>query len=406
MDLLDKKSLKQYLKDNGVTEQEDLKTLLGNLSKQIIETMLESEFDVHMGYDKHDPSEKQHSNRRNGKTSKKVQSKLGKLEIATPRDRESEFEPKIVPKYSRTISGMEGEILSLYGKGMTVRDIQGHLLELYNYEFSIEGISHITNHVMEKAREWQNRPLEDVYPIIFIDGIVFKARWDGEVKNLSVYAMIGINSSGIKECLGLWIFETESSKQWLSVFNEIKSRGVDDVLIFCVDGLTGIEAAITSAFPLAEVQGCIVHQIRNSLKYVSYKDYKAVTADLKKIYKASSEKEAEEQLLDFDEKWSKKYPHIAKSWTTNWNRLSTFFKYSAEIRRMIYTTNPIESFNRQLRKVTKTRCSFPNSDSLFKILYLAVENATKKWTSPLWNWSMIYGQLAIFFGDRLTGKNG
>jgi transposase-like protein len=405
MNLIDKKDLKNYLKENNIKDQSDFNSLVGKLSKQIIETMLEAEMDLHLGYVKHEVSEKENKNSRNGHSSKKIQGKDGKLELAIPRDRNSDFEPKILPKHSRLLSSNEDLILSLYSKGLSVRDIQDHLMDLYNFEFSTEAISHITNKVMEKAREWQNRPLESIYSMVFIDGVVFKVRWEGEVKNISVYGMIGISTSGVKECLGLWILESESSRQWLGIFNEIKNRGVEDILIMSVDGLTGIETAIASAFPKAEVQGCIVHQVRNSLRYVSYKDYKAVTSDLKSIYKANSELEAEENLKVFEEKWDKKYPYIAKSWTTNWNKLSTFFKYSPEIRRMIYTTNPIESFNRQLRKTTKNKCSFPTSEALFKSLYLTVQSATKKWTSPLWNWSQIYGQLLVFFGDRLLGKN-
>jgi transposase-like protein len=372
----------------------------------VLTTVLEGEMDVHLGYSKHDNGEKPTDNRRNGHSKKEVKSRSGAIDLDIPRDRRSDFEPRIVPKYSKSIALIEEQVISLYAKGMTVRDIQDHLIHVYNYEFSIEAISHITNVVMEKAREWQNRPLDTVYPIVFIDGIIFKVRWDGEVKNISVYGMIGINESGEKNCLGLWLFETESSKQWLSVFNEIKARGVKDVLIFCVDGLTGIENTITSAFPDAEVQGCIVHQIRNSLKYVSYKDYKEVVKDLKGIYKAVSEKEALAELDVFEEKWSKKYPQIAKSWKANWLKLSTFFKYPAEVRRLIYTTNPIESFNRALRKVTKNRCSFPNSDSLFKMLYLAMNDATRKWTGQIRNWPAINAQLSVFFEDRLTKQNG
>lgn len=405
MGLIDKDKLKEYLKTHKVTDPEDLPSLLGLLSKEVLTTVLEGEMDVHLGYSKHDNGEKPTENRRNGHSKKEVKSRSGTIDLDIPRDRQSDFEPRIVPKYSKSIALIEEQVISLYAKGMTVRDIQDHLIHVYNYEFSIEAISHITNVVMEKAREWQNRPLDNVYPIVFIDGIVFKVRWDGEVKNIAVYAMIGVNEDGIKDCLGMWLFETESSKQWLSVFNEVKARGIKDVFIFCVDGLTGIENAIASAFPDAEVQGCIVHQIRNSLKYVSYKDYKEVVKDLKGIYKAVSEKEALAELDVFEEKWLKKYPQIAKSWKANWLRLSTFFKYPAEIRRLIYTTNPIESFNRALRKVTKNRCSFPNSDSLFKMLYLAMSDATKKWTGQVRNWPAINAQLSVFFETRLTKQN-
>lgn len=404
--LLDKTKLKEMVKSGQIKGPDDVDVILGQLSKEILTTLLDGEMGVHLGYDKHDNGKKDTDNRRNGYSKKNVKTKAGgELELKIPRDRESEFEPKVVPKYSKSIAPIEKHVISLYAKGMTVRDIQDHLFCIYNYEFSPEAISHITNVVMEKAREWQNRPLDSVYPIIFIDGVVFKARWDGEVKNVSAYGMIGINESGEKDCLGLWIFETESSKQWLAVLNEIKTRGVEDVFIFCVDGLTGIEDAILSAFPKAEVQSCIVHQIRNSLKYVSYKDYKGVVEDLKGIYKAVSEKDALAELDVFEKKWSKKYPQIAKSWKANWGKLSTFFKYPAEVRRLIYTTNPIESFNRALRKVTKNRCSFPNSDALFKIIYLAMNDATRKWTGQIRNWPAINAQLCVFFEDRFTKRN-
>ena len=406
MDLLDKHKLKEYLKTHKVTEPKDLPSLLGQISKQVLSTLLEGEMDVHLGYSKHDSTDKPTDNRRNGYSKKEVKAQSGTIDLNIPRDRDSEFEPKIVPKHSRSIALIEDLVISLYAKGMTVRDIQSHLFMLYSYEFSIEAISHITNVVIEKAREWQNRPLNSIYPMVFIDGIVFKVRWEGEVKNVSAHAVIGVNEDGIKECLGIWIFETESAKHWLAVLNELKTRGVKDIFILSVDGLTGVENAVASAFPATEIQGCIVHQIRNSLKYVSYRDYKEVVKDLKNIYKAVSEKEALEELDVFEEKWSKKYPQIAKSWKANWSKLSTFFKYHAELRRMIYTTNPIESFNRSLRKVTKNRCSFPNNDSLFKMLYLAMVEATKKWTGSIRNWPAIYAQLSIFFEDRLKRQNG
>jgi len=406
MDLLDKDKLKEYLKTHKVTEPQDLPSLLGQISKQVLSTLLEGEMDVHLGYSKHDNVEKPTGNRRNGYSKKEVKAQSGTIDLSIPRDRDSEFEPKIVPKHSRSIALIEDLVISLYAKGMTVRDIQSHLFTLYSYEFSIEAISHITNVVIEKAREWQNRPLNSIYPMVFIDGIVFKVRWEGEVKNVSAHAVIGINEAGVKECLGIWIFETESAKHWLAVLNELKTRGVKDIFILSVDGLTGVENAITSAFPETEIQGCIVHQIRNSLKYVSYRDYKEIVKDLKNIYKAVSEKEALEELDVFEEKWSKKYPQIAKSWRANWPKLSTFFKYHTELRRLIYTTNPIESFNRSLRKVTKNRCSFPSSDSLFKMLYLAMLEATKKWTGSIRDWPSIYAQLSIFFEDRLKRQNG
>lgn len=402
--LINKEEVKRLFKEKKLCTQEDVEDAVKGVSKYILETLLEGEFDAFLGYDKHDSKNKTTDNSRNGYSSKRVKSTLGEMEIETPRDRQSEFEPIIVPKHKREVLKIDDRIISMFARGMTTRDIQAHMEEIYGYTFSPEQISKITDRVMEKAREWQSRPLQSIYPIVFLDGVYFKTRWDGEVKNIAVYGAIGIDIDGNKECLGLWIAETESSKYWLGVLNELKSRGVNDIFIFAIDGLTGLEEAIASSFPKSEVQGCIVHQIRNSLKYVSYKDYKEVVKDLKKIYRADSEESASFELEVFEEKWGKKYPHIYKSWKTHWNRLSTFFKYPEEIRRLIYTTNPIESFNRGLRKVTKNRGLFPNSDSLFKLLYLAVMNISKKWTGQLRNWPAIYSQLCIFFEGRL-GRN-
>ena len=290
----------------------------------------------------------------------------------------------------------------MYAKGMTVRDIQSHIADIYGYEISHETVSSMTAGVLEKAKEWQQRPLQEIYPIIFLDALFLNMRKEGTISKVAVYAIIGIDLDGNKECLGLWIVETESSKYWLTVLNELKNRGLQDVLIFSVDGLPGLSEAISAAFPQAEIQRCIVHQIRNSLKHVPWKDRKSVATDLKTIYTASSEKAALEALELFGNKWNRKYPNILKSWEKNWAELSTFFKYPQEIRTLIYTTNPIESLNRGLKKISKTRSIFPNEDAILKLLYLAINDINKRWTQKAKNWGAIYAQLSIFFEERLS----
>jgi putative transposase len=399
--LLDKKELKEFLKNNPIKSKDELNGILKQLNKQVIEAMLEGELTHELGYEQNDKSEKETENRRNGYTSKKVKTTTGELEISVPRDRKSEFEPVIVKKNENDISGFDDKIISMYALGLTTRDIQKYVLEIYGYEISAEQVSIITNKVIEKVKEWQNRPLEDLYPIVFLDAMVLKIRKDGIVKNSAVYGIIGITIDGNKECLGLWIGESESSKFWLYVLNEIKNRGVKDILIFAVDNLTGVSEAIKAVFPTTEIQKCIVHQIRNSLAFVSWKERKAVASDLKNIYRASTEEQGLVELEKFKEKWDKKYPHIRTSWERNWFELSTFFKYPEEIRRLIYTTNPIESFNSQMKKVCRNKGSFPNEESVYKLLFLAVENLSKKWTMKIHNWGLIFAQLSVLFEERI-----
>ena len=398
--VLDRKDLRKLLKEKNVKDLDDFNTLMSELSKEVVETLLEGELTDHLGFEKYDHEAKTIDNTRNGFTPKSVKSKFGKIGINVPRDRKSEFEPKIVKKHQRDISGLEDKIISMYARGMTTRDIQSHVKEIYSYDISAETVSTITDKVLVHAREWQNRPLEEIYAIVFMDAVFLKMRSEGHVRSIAVYNIIGIDLDGKKECLGLWLCETESSKYWLSVLNELKNRGVEDVLIFSVDNLTGISEAIGSVYPKSEIQKCVVHQIRNSLKHVSWKDRKAITVDLKSIYKATCEKEGFAALEDFELKW-KKYPHVASSWKRNWSELSTFFKFPDEIRRIIYTTNPIESLNRSIKKVTKNKAVFPNEQAVNKVVYLAVQEASKKWTSRLREWPMIYSQLMIFFEDRL-----
>jgi len=398
---LDRDELKKLLKEKGVKSLDDFNAFMREISKEVVETILEGELTDHLGYEKHDQKTKATDNARNGFTPKTVKSKFGEIDLDVPRDRKSDFEPQVVKKRQKDISGLEEKIISMYAKGMTTRDIQAHIKDLYGYEISPETVSSITDKVMERAREWQGRPLESIYALIYMDAVFLKMRLEGHVRKVALYTIIGINLDGQKECLGLWISETESAKYWLSVLNELKNRGVEDVLIFTVDNLKGISEAIEAVFPRAEIQKCIVHQIRNSLRYVSWKERKPMAKDLRRIYEAATEKEGAAALEEFSGKWDKRYPHISASWRNNWDEIITFFKYPPEIRTMVYTTNPIESLNRKIKKVAKNKSIFPNDQAIIKQVYLAVEEAAKKWTFRRRDWAMIYSQLMIYFGDRL-----
>lgn len=402
---LDRDELKKLLKEKGVKSLDDFNAFMREVGKEVVETLLDGELTEHLGYEKHDQKAKATDNARNGFTPKTVKSKFGEIDLDVPRDRKADFEPQIVKKRQKDISGLEEKIISMYAKGMTTRDIQAHIKDLYGYEISPETVSSITDKVMERAREWQGRPLDSIYALIYLDAVFLKMRLEGHVRNVALYTIIGINLDGQKECLGLWISETESAKYWVSVLNELKNRGVEDVLIFTVDNLKGISEAIEAVFPRAEVQKCIVHQIRNSLRYVSWKERKPMAKDLRRIYEAATEKEGSEALEEFSEKWDKRYPHISVSWRNNWDEIVTFFKYPPEVRRLVYTTNPIESLNRKIKKVAKNKSIFPNDQALIKQVYLAVEEAAKKWTFRHRDWAMIYSQLMIFFGDRLGERD-
>jgi putative transposase len=399
--VLDRDKLKKLLKEKGVKDLDDFNAFMREVSKDVVETLLEEELTDHLGFEKHDQKAKTIDNSRNGYTPKTVKSKFGQIGLDVPRDRKSEFEPQIVKKRKKDIAGLEDKIISLYAKGMTTRDIQAHIQDLYSYEISPETVSSITDKIVERAREWQVRPLEPIYAVIYMDAVFLKMRSEGHVRNVAVYNIIGVNLDGMKECLGMWVCETESAKYWLSVLNELKNRGVEDVLIFSVDNLKGISEAIEAVYPQAEVQKCIIHQIRNSLRYVSWKERKAMAKDLRLIYEAATEEEGAAALDEFAEKWDKRYPHVSVSWKKNWGEISTFFKYPPEVRTLIYTTNPIESLHRQIKKVSKNKSSFPNEQALIKLVYLAVEEAAKKWTMRHRDWAMIYSQLMIFFEDRL-----
>lgn len=390
--------LEHYQPSDASDVQEMLKDLLGDT----LQGMLEGEMDQKLGYSKYDYQNKDTDDSRNGYSKKKVISSVGEIELDIPRDRKCEFEPQIVKKNQTDISNIEDQVLSMYAKGMTTRDISTHLKSVYGVDASAEMISHMTDRILPIAKEWQNRPLEKKYAIVFMDAVHFHVRQDSQTIKKAVYVAIGIRLNGRKEVLGMWVGGNESAKYWLGVLNEIKNRGVEDIMIVSVDGLTGFGDAIGAVFPKAEIQRCIVHQVRYSTKFVNYKDLKPFVKDLKEIYQASTENLALENLDQFEEKWGKKYPSSVASWRNNWSQLSTFFKYPVEIRKIIYTTNSIENFNRQLRKVTKAKTIFPTDDSLFKVLYLAMCDITEKWTGAGWNWGQTLDQLCIHFGDRIV----
>lgn len=375
--------------------------LLKDLTKALLEKALEGEMTHHLGYPKHSTEGHGSGNSRNGKSSKKIRGDFGEMDVVVPRDRNGKFDPTIIPKGSRRFDGFDDKIISMYARGMSVREIQGHLEEIYNIEVSPDFISTVTDSVMDAVKEWQDRPLDAVYPIVFLDAIRVKVRDQGHIVNKAVYMAMGINMEGRKEILGLWIEKNEGAKFWLSVITELKNRGVNDIFIACIDGLKGFPDALNAVFPNTEIQLCIVHMVRNSCRFVSYKDRKAVAADLKEIYRANTVEMAEDALDRFSAKWDDKYASISPSWRNNWQNLIPFFAYPEDIRKVIYTTNAIESLNRSLRKVLKTRASFPNDDALRKLLYLALQNATKKWTMPIRNWNGAVNQFIIRYGDRV-----
>lgn len=401
MSLLNIEELKRQIKEGTLTSLDDITNEFKAILKEVIQTASQEELTSHLGYDKHQSSDK--TNSRNGYNDKTINSKYGQFDVSIPRDRESTFEPQLVKKREVLLDGSEDLILSLYTKGMSVRDIQHHLDDLYGYELSTETISNITSKVIEKANEWQSRPLEPIYPIIFMDATVLKIRVDRVVKNIAAYIMLGITLEGKKEIIGIWIGENETSKYWLTVLNDIQKRGIQDVLIFAIDGLNGFNEAIQAVYPKAEIQRCIVHQIRSSLRFVSWKDRKAVAKDLKSVYAAHNEEDAQLALTEFNDIWGKKYPNITTSWTTHWNELATFFKYPDSVRKLIYTTNPIESLNANIKRKTKSKGSFPTIESAFKMLYLVTQEVQEKWkANSIRNWHEIYPQLSIFFSEIMS----
>ena len=379
----------------------DVQAMLRDLLGDTIQQMLEAEMDEHLGYTKYDYKNKQTDDSRNGYSPKTVTSSAGEIPLDIPRDRKGDFEPQSVKKNQTDISNIEDQVLSMYAKGMTTRDISSHLQSIYGVEASAEMISRMTDRILPIAKEWQNRPLAKKYAVVFMDAVHFNVRQEGRTVKKAVYVAIGTRLDGHREVLGLWVGGNESAKYWVGVLNEIRNRGTEDIFIISVDGLTGFADAIGAVYPRAEIQRCIVHQIRYTTKFVSYKDIKAFMSDLKAVYQAPTLEQAEEGLGRLEENWNSKYPSSVASWRNNWPQLSAYFKYPHELRRMIYTTNQIENYNRQLRKATKTRTIFPSDDALFKLLYLATMDITEKWTGRDRDWGKILSQLCIYFEERI-----
>ena len=389
----------QLLEEYDIETAEDIQDALKDLLGGTIKEMMEAEMDNHLGYSKSERSDS--DDYRNGYKSKRVNSSYGSMEIDVPQDRKSTFEPQVVKKRQKDISDIDQKIISMYAKGMTTRQISETIDDTYGFEASEGFISDVTDKILPQIEDWQNRPLDAVYPILYIDAIHYSVRDNGVIRKLAAYVVLGINSDGIKEVLTINVGVNESAKYWLSVLNDLKNRGVMDILIICADGLTGIKEAINTAFPKTEYQRCIVHQVRNTLKYVPDKDRKAFATDLKTIYQAADEQKALAALDRVTEKWSPKYPHAMKCWSENWDAISPIFKFSAEVRKVIYTTNVIESLNATYRKLNRQRSVFPSDTALLKALYLATFEATKKWTLPLRNWGQVYGELSIMYEGRL-----
>lgn len=390
--LKDYQTPEEILGDNGLLKQ---------LTKAVLERAMQAELTAHLGYERHDASGDNSGNSRNGKSKKTLKGDFGHLPIEVPRDRDSSFEPQIVPKGQTRFSGFDDKILSLYARGMTTREIQSHLEEIYQVEVSPALISSVTEAVIEEVKVWQNRPLDALYPILYLDALQVKVRDGAHIRNKAIYLAIGINLAGTKEVLGLWVAQTEGAKFWLQIVTELKNRGVQDIFIACVDGLKGFPEAIETVFPQAQVQLCIVHLVRHSLNYVGWKQRKEVASDLKLIYRAATREEAELKLSEFAARWDSQFPTISKSWRANWERVTPFFAYPEDIRKVIYTTNAIESVNMSLRKIIKNRGSFPTDDSALKLLYLALQNISRKWTMPIKEWKAALNRFAILFEDRM-----
>jgi transposase-like protein len=400
--VVDKKELEAIAQAaaKNIKTEADLNELRQMLTKITVEAALNAEMDDHLGFDKHAQSDSDNS--RNGYSSKTLQTEDGQFELATPRDRMGSFEPRLVKKHQRRFTSMDDKVLLLYAQGMTTREIVTTFKEMYGADVSAALISKVTDAVIEQVIEWQSRPLDPVYPIVYLDCIVVKIRQDKKVINKAVYLALGVNLEGHKELLGLWLSENEGAKFWLNVLTELQNRGVKDILIACVDGLKGFPDAIGTVFPDTRIQLCIVHRVRNSLKYVPWKDYKSVTADLKRIYKSATEDEALQELDQFAQRWDAKYPKISRSWRSHWHNLNTLFSYPEDIRKAIYTTNAIESLNSVVRKAVKKRKLFPTDDSAMKVIYLAIQEASKKWTMPIQNWKPAMNRFMIEFEDRLA----
>ena len=394
--------IRELLQLSNVSNMEDIQNLFKETIAEFMEEGLDAELSQELGYNRYDYKNKETDNSRNGHSSKTLRTSFGTVDVAVPRDRKGEFEPQLLKKNQTSISqDIEEKILSMYAKGMTTGDIEVHIRDIYGLEVSDTTVSRITDKILPVAKEWQQRPLESIYAVVFLDAIHYHVRSEGQVVKKAVYIAIGINLDGRKDVLGMWVGENESARYWATILNGLRNRGVRDIFIACTDNLTGFAAAIEAVFPKTEIQNCIIHQIRNSARYVSYKDLKALMTDLKAVYAAVDEAAALNALDTFAQHWDKKYPRISCSWRDNWHNLSTYFKYPQEIRRLIYTTNAIEGFNRQLRKVTKAKSVFPTDDSLLKMLYLAMMDITRKWTGRRQDWGLIHAQMAVYFADRM-----
>ena len=398
---LAQKDLAKYLASN-CSSVDGVLDKMKELFRDTLQEMLEAEMSEHLGYEKHESAGNNTGNSRNGYSKKTLKTKLGPACIEIPRDRNGDFEPRLIKKYGTTLNGIEDQVIGLYAKGMSTRDIEDQMHDIYGIDVSPTLVSRITDRIMPQVAEWQSRPLDPVYPIVYLDAIHFKVRSEHRIIKKAAYSVLALNTNGIKEILGIWIGENESASFWLGVCNDLKSRGVSDILIACTDGLKGFSDAIEAVFPKTEIQLCVIHQIRNSLRYVSWKDCKRLMEDLKKTYKASSLDEAERAFSVFREIWGQKYPGLIKSWEEHWLDLTTYFKYHPSIRHIIYTTNIIEGYHRQLRKVTKTKTAYPTDDSLRKVLYLATMDITKKWTMPVRDWKECMSQFMIYFPDRVN----
>lgn len=394
-DILNSDFLKQF------KDEEELSSFLKELHSKALEKMLEGEMDVHLGYEKNSPMGNNTGNSRNGLSTKKIKTEFGESEIYIPRDRKGNFEPVVVPKNQSRSLSIEKLVISLYAKGMSVADIEDELREIYGFKLSTSAISIITGKVNQYISEWQSRPLEPFYFIVWMDGIVFKVRDSGKVINKTIYLSVGLNKEGKKELLGMWLGKNESASFWMGVLTDLKARGVYDILITVTDNLNGFTDTIKNVFPKADTQICVVHQIRNSSRYVVWKEKKEFTSDMKSIYNAPTKKAAEQALEDFASKWNAKYPYAVRSWKNNWEELTVFFDFPVEIRRIIYTTNLIENLNGKIRKYTKNKLSFPNDEAVFKSVYLALDHITKKWTQPIRNWGLILNQFLTIFENRV-----
>lgn len=397
-----REKIRELLQVSNIGSMADIQNLFKETIAEFMENGLEAELDEDLGYSKYDYKNKEGTNSRNGHSQKTLKTSFGNIEIETPRDRNGEFEPQLLKKNQTSITQeVEEKILSMYAKGMTTGDIETHIKDIYGLDVSDTTASRITDKILPVAKEWQQRPLESIYAVVFLDAIHYHVRSEGQIVKKAVYIAIGIDLDGKKDVLGMWVGENESAKFWATVLNGLRNRGVEDIFIACTDNLNSFSDAIAAVYPKTDIQNCIIHQLRNSSKYVSYKDLKALMADLKAVYAAPDEASALAALEFFSGKWDKKYPKISQSWQSNWANLSTYFKFPAELRKLIYTTNAIEGFNRQLRKVTKSKSVFPTDDSLFKMLYLAMIDITKKWTGRRQDWSQIHAQLSVFYADRM-----